>query len=65
MLAPITIGTAVSTGKTPDPTSPTIVAVVTEDDWTRTVARIPAARPDGCEDVVDEVGPECADAGLE
>ena len=45
MFAPITIGTAVSMDRTPAPTSPTMVAVVTDDDWTRTVAKTPAARP--------------------
>ena len=45
MFAPMIMGTAASTDRTPDPTSPTIVAVDTDDDWTRTVARMPAKRP--------------------
>ncbi len=44
MFAPITIGTADATGRTPAPTSPTIVDVVTEDDCTSTVASTPAQR---------------------
>jgi hypothetical protein len=45
MFAPITIGTAYSTGSTPAPTRPTMVDVDTDDDWTNTVAKTPAARP--------------------
>lgn len=45
MFAPITIGIAYSKLKTPLPTKPTIVEVVTEDDWTNTVANIPTNNP--------------------
>jgi hypothetical protein len=45
MLAPMIIGTAKPTGSVPAPTSPTMVAVDTEEDCTSTVARIPANRP--------------------
>ena len=45
MLAPMIIGTAVGTPIAPPPTSPTIVEVETDEDWTSTVARMPAKRP--------------------
>ena len=41
MLAPMIIGTAASTGNNPVPTRPTIVEVVTDEDWATTVARMP------------------------
>ena len=45
MLAPMIIGTAASTLMVPAATSPTIVDVDTEDDWTSTVASTPTKRP--------------------
>ncbi len=45
MLAPITIGTAAPTLSTPEATRPTIVDVVTDEDWTSTVASTPTNRP--------------------
>ena len=44
-LAPRIMGTAASRLTVPDPTNATIVEVVTEDDCTSTVARMPAASP--------------------
>jgi len=41
MFAPMTIGTAASTLSAPEATSPTITEVEADDDWTRTVPRIP------------------------
>jgi hypothetical protein len=46
MLAPMIIGTASGSVRVPAPTSPTIVAVDTDEDWTSTVARIPANKPE-------------------
>ena len=45
MLAPMIMGAAISTVSVPAPTSVTSVAVVTEDDCTSTVARMPANSP--------------------
>ncbi len=41
MLAPMIIGTASSTPSAPEATRPTITDVDAEDDWTRTVPRMP------------------------
>jgi hypothetical protein len=43
MFAPIIIGTAEPNDSVPEPTIPTITEVVVEEDWTRTVPRIPIA----------------------
>lgn len=43
-LAPMIIGTAISTGS-PPATSPTVMAVVVEEDCISTVPRIPIANP--------------------
>ncbi len=45
MLAPMIMGTASSTPTSPAATMPTIVDVLTDDDWTSTVARMPTNRP--------------------
>ncbi len=45
MLAPMIMGTASGTAKVPDPTRPTMVAVLTDEDCTRTVARMPTNNP--------------------
>ena len=45
MFAPMIIGTACSTDRTPDPTTATIVAVVVLELWTSTVKSTPSARP--------------------
>ena len=45
MFAPMIMGTAASMESTPAPTSPTSVAVVTDEDCTSTVARMPANSP--------------------
>ena len=45
IFAPITIGIAYSKLRTPLPTKPTIVAVVTEEDCTKTVHKIPTNKP--------------------
>ena len=45
MLAPMIIGTAASTVSVPEPTSPTIVEVDTDEDCASTVARTPANNP--------------------
>ena len=45
MLAPMTIGMAVSIGMLPPPTMATTNDVVVDEDWTRVVARIPTKRP--------------------
>ncbi len=45
MLAPMTIGMAVSIGMLPLPTKATTSEVVVDEDWTRVVARTPTNRP--------------------
>jgi len=45
MLAPMIMGTAEATPSWPDPTRPTIKAVVTDELCTRVVARIPTNSP--------------------
>ena len=45
MLAPMTIGMAVSIGMVPPPTSATTREVVVDEDCTRVVARTPTKRP--------------------
>ncbi len=45
ILAPIIIGIALATFKTPPPTRPTTMDVVEEEDWIREVARIPINKP--------------------
>jgi hypothetical protein len=45
ILAPITIGIALDTFMTPEPTIPTTMEVVVEELWTRLVAKIPINKP--------------------
>ena len=45
MLAPMTIGTACSTPSAPEATNPTMTEVLADDDWTRTVPRMPTHSP--------------------
>ena len=45
ILAPITMGMAFSKLRIPEPTRPTIIEVVVEEDWIMAVARIPIIRP--------------------
>jgi hypothetical protein len=45
MFAPITIGIAPATGKSPAPTSATTIEVVAEEDWMMLVTSIPKNNP--------------------
>jgi len=45
MLAPMMIGMAWGTDTTLAPTRPTTILVLVEEDWTRTVAKMPTIRP--------------------
>ena len=45
ILAPMIMGTAASTPRAPEATKPTITEVLADDDWTRTVPRMPTNSP--------------------
>ncbi len=45
ILAPMIMGMALLTFRTPPPTKPTTIAVVDEEDWIKEVARIPINKP--------------------